>query len=247
MRIGVCENDPYVREQVLAWIEEYAEQESLETAAFSEGEAMLADEEGFDLVFLDIELDGELNGLAVAEALQARERKVLTVFISGYASYISDVFYLNTFPLLLQPIPQERRCLEFERCLAQYHKDHQQFMISSSGEHIAVPVGQILYISVNGRKLEVYERGRALPYEMYGQLSTAAKQLAKQGFVRISRSCLINLRYVFGSAGETVRLAYTDKKGRQEIELPVSRRLRKSLQESIRHYLLEGENVTGDW
>lgn len=245
MRIGVCENDPYVREQVLEWIEEYAGQELLETAAFGDGEAMLADEEGFDLVFLDIELGEGINGLAVAEALQARERKVLTVFLSGYASYISDVFYLNTFQFLLKPISRERFRVELERCFMQYHKDHQQYMISSNGERIAVSIGQILYIQVNGRKLEIYEKGRLLPYETYGQLNAAEKELAGLGFVRISRNCLINVRYVFGSAGETVRLAYMDRKGRQEIELPVSRRLRKNLQENIRYYLLEGENVDG--
>ena len=242
MRIGVCDDNPYIRKELLGWIGEFAEQETLEVAEFATGEDMLADEEGFDLVFLDIELGEGVNGLAVAEALQARERKVITVFISGYATYISDVFYLNTFQFLLKPVAHDRFCQEFERCLRQYRRDHFQYKLSSNGEQIAIAVGQILYIQVNGRKLEVYERGRLLPYETYGQLSAAEKELADHDFVRISRSCLINLRYVHGSAGEKVRLAYTDRRGRQEILLPVSRRLRKRVQECIKRYMLQASD-----
>ena len=242
MRIGICENEDAIREQLEELLRAYPTEEILDIALYARGEDMLADQAGFDLVFLDIELGAGLNGLAVAEALQARPRSVIVVFVSSYAQYVSDAFYLDTFQFLLKPLDTERFTKEFTRCLQRYHGDHRHYTISCSGEEIDLAISQIVYITVEGRKLAFYVKGRSLPYETKMPLKACEKSLLPYHFAKCNQGSLINLRYIDGSAGETVRLSYPTAKGKWQIELPVSRRQKRDLQERIRRYVLEGDH-----
>ncbi len=240
MRIGICENEAVIREQLQELIAAYPTEELLATAVFASGEAMLSDDEGFDLAFLDIELGEGLNGLQVAQELQARPRKVLIIFISSHASYISDALHLDTFQYLLKPLDEGRFAQEFGRCLQHYRGEQHYLTINQFGEKTRLPIASILYIQVEGRKLKVYVKGREEPYETYGRLKEVSQELLPRHFVPCSKSCLINLRFVHGSVGEEVTLAYLDtKKQWKKIMLPVSRRKRKEVEAWVQRYILE--------
>ena len=75
MRIGICENEAAIREQLQELVAAYPTEEKLETVVFASGEAMLNDAEGFDLAFLDIELGEGINGLAVAQELGEQKQR----------------------------------------------------------------------------------------------------------------------------------------------------------------------------
>ena len=240
MRIGICENEEVIREQLRELIAAYPTEEPLETVAFASGETMLADSKGFDLAFLDIELGEGLNGLAVAQELQSRPRKVLIIFVSSHASYISDALLLDTFQYLLKPIDEKRFAQEFGRCLRHYRGEQHYLTINQSGEKTRLPIANILYIQVEGRKLKIYVKGRTEPYEAYGRLKEVSQELLPRYFVPCSKNCLINLRFVHGSVGEVITLAYLDaKKQRKKILLPVSRRRRKDVEAWVQRYIME--------
>ena len=240
MRIGICENEAAIREQLQELVAAYPTEEKLETVVFASGEAMLNDAEGFDLAFLDIELGEGINGLAVAQELQSRPRKVLIIFVSSHASYISDALHLDTFQYLLKPIDEARFAQEFDRCLRHYRGEQHSLTINQFGEKTRLPIANILYIQVEGRKLKVYVKGRDEPYEFYGRLKEVSQELLPRYFVLCSKNCLINLRFVHGSVGKEVTLAYLDaKKQRKKILLPVSRRRCKEVEAWVQRYILE--------
>lgn len=240
MRIGICENEAVIRKQLQELIAAYPTEEPLDTAVFASGEEMLSGEQGFDVAFLDIELGEGLNGLEVARELQARPHKVLIIFVSSHASYISDALHLDTFQYLLKPIDEERFAQEFGRCLKRYLGEQHYLTINQYGEKTRLPIANILYIQVEGRNLKIYVKDRRAPYETYGRLKEISQELLPRYFVLCSKNCLINLRFVYGSLTEEVTLAYLDaRKQWQKIQLPVSRRRRKEVEAWVQRYILE--------
>lgn len=246
MRIGICENEPFIREQLITLIHNHPTSEPRELAVFASGEDMLSDSEGFDLAFLDIELGDGISGLALAEALQARARPVLIIFVTSYQQYVTDAFHLNTFSFLLKPIDSKRFAEEFSRGIARYHSDHRHFTINQYGELIPILITDILYIKASGRLIEVYVRTRKEPYQAYGPLKKVQKELLPHHFIPVDRGYLVNLRYVHGGVTDSILLAYWDKdKVWRELRLSVSRRRRDEVAAWVQRYILEQESEGG--
>ena len=61
MIIGICEDNIPIREQLRQEIEKQQGQMITQIYEFGSAEAMLASNQLFDLVFLDIELDGAMK------------------------------------------------------------------------------------------------------------------------------------------------------------------------------------------
>ena len=104
MLIGICEDNPVIREELIQEIQKQQTGVTIQLHAFSSGEAMLQSKLAFDLVFLDIELEGELTGLEVAQILQNQLPDIILIFISGYTKYITSALHLHTFQFLLKPL-----------------------------------------------------------------------------------------------------------------------------------------------
>ena len=54
MRIGICEDEQIIREQLTMLIKAYPTDEPIEVAAYVTGEDLLADTKGFDLSLIHI-------------------------------------------------------------------------------------------------------------------------------------------------------------------------------------------------
>jgi two-component SAPR family response regulator len=64
-------------------------------------------EEKPEVVFLDIEMP-EINGISLAEQIQAFDPRTNIVFVTAYREYAIQAFELNAIDYLLKPIQKER-------------------------------------------------------------------------------------------------------------------------------------------
>lgn len=236
MLIGICEDNPVIREELIQEIQKQQTGVTIQLHAFSSGEAMLQSNLAFDLVFLDIELEGELTGLEVAQILQNQLPDIILIFISGYTKYITSALHLHTFQFLLKPLDAQLFQEEFRRCVAQYRSAHDIFQIPQNREVIEVEMKDIVYIESNKRKLIVHHKNGKI-FEMYGKISEQESYLAEHFFVRIHKSFLVNCRYIKKFQDEVVQLGYAGSK--ELLTLPVSRRCKKHAQEQYHRYFFE--------
>ena len=105
MQIAVCEDEEIVREQIKELIIE--QKKDCQVVQFVSGEELLAAHESFDLIFLDIQLDG-MTGIEVAREFRNRGDEVFLIFVTGAKEYIFDAFDVSAFQYLLKPISEKR-------------------------------------------------------------------------------------------------------------------------------------------
>ena len=61
-----------------------------------------------EIAFLDIELDGRMNGVALAKRLKALNRRVNIIFLTAFGEYTQDAHDLYSSGYLRKPITAER-------------------------------------------------------------------------------------------------------------------------------------------
>lgn len=66
----------------------------------------LAEENPVDVAFLDVEMPG-MNGIELAERLQARYPLINIVFITGYQEYMPEAFRLYASDYIMKPVTEE--------------------------------------------------------------------------------------------------------------------------------------------
>ncbi|MCR5394050.1 MAG: LytTR family DNA-binding domain-containing protein [Bacteroidales bacterium] len=157
--------------------------------------------ERVDVLFVDINMP-EVNGLDFVASLP---EPPLVVFTTAYSEYAVDSYKVNAVDYLLKPFG----LLEFQHSVEKVRRQYQllQHEREASGsdqntlflrvEHrvVRVPVGQIRYVQSLREYLKFFlADGTSVMTLM--PISHFAEQLPHEGFVRIQRSYIVNVRYV---------------------------------------------------
>lgn len=240
MIIGICEDDPFFRQELRQKIQ--AQPQALvpiQIMEFASGENMLSSDAPFDLVFLDIELQEQQSGLALAAALLQKLPNLILVFISSYTEYIATALHLPTFQFLLKPVNDDLFAEEFARCIDRYRSDHDTMTIRQGGEKIEVAMQDILYITTIKRKMQIYDQHGHV-YERYGKLSDWEDFLLVHHFVRVHKSYLVNCRYI--KKLQSIAVLLRDPQKEALLSLPVSRRYKDNALTVYQNYVLEVKN-----
>lgn len=83
---------------------------------------------------------------------------------------------------------------EIERILATLRILNQQMMVTKDGETHILDVSEIIYVETIDRKTFVYTTGDF--YESKLKLYEMEERLMQCGFFRVSKSCLVQLKYI---------------------------------------------------
>jgi len=169
-----------------------------------------------NLLFLDIQMDS-LNGIAVARALEPQTLPSI-VFVTAYDHYALEAFEVCAIDYLLKPFDYER----FSKSMARIRRRHttesltdrqatlssvlQQLQLQAAGAappRILAESGSRMHV-LDVTHVEVVEADRnyvkiTVGREVFHARSTlqqAEKSLQSQPMLRISRSCLVNMRHV---------------------------------------------------
>lgn len=105
---------------------------------------------------------------------------------------------------------------EVENLIATLRMLNQQMLVSKENENFLLDVNEISYIEAVDRKTFVYTEDDI--YESKLKLYEMEEKLWQSGFIRISKSCLVRLKYIKSIKNDVERkLRLTMKNGEQII------------------------------
>lgn len=204
VHVAVTDDDPVVAAKIQDLI--LTEDPQAEVTTFHSGEEMLLSGQPFDIVYLDIRLDGA-DGIETARRLRRHQEDTLLIFVSGLRETVFDALDLHPFHFLLKPLDPDRfrRTYREARKAAAKRREASggRFLIKTRQGSVLVPFRDILYIESSSHKLEVHTADKV--YEMYGTLSRAEAELG-EGFYRTHRAYLVNMEWVKSYHADSVVL-----------------------------------------
>ncbi len=174
---------------------EWAEKRAipLQKEVFPSAEAFLFRwaEKAFDILLLDVEMDG-MDGVTLAKQVRREDETVQLVFITGYSDYIAEGYEVAALHYLMKPVQKEKLFSVLDRAFAKLQRNRQVLNLEISGELFRVPLFELRYLEsaknyVTLHAKETYTVKRPLK-DFEGELDNR--------FFRLGRGFIVNLERV---------------------------------------------------
>lgn len=155
-----------------------------------------------DIALLDIDFQTEAyNGIDLARKLRELRNDTIIMFITNFIEYAPEGYEVHAFRYILKNKFESDINLYFEQAIAEIHKRKEVIKIQVNGEIIDLNLDNILYFEVQQHNISAYvlkfpQRKEVKVYTFYGSLSDLEKRLEPQGFLRIHKSFLVNMRHL---------------------------------------------------
>ena len=235
IKFAICDDEPFMTEDISQYLSRYMEEENMASycvSSFPNGRLLLESDCDFDLIFLDIQME-QPDGMETAKMLRQRKNRSLLVFVTVMKECVFDAFEVHAYDYLIKPLDYHR----FKRTMDRAVKDLDQqagkhIIIRKSASCQVVPLSQIMYCEVQGRKVYIHQAdGKVIDY--YDKLEDFQRRVDRR-FFRCHRSYLVNLDYIRGCAAGLATLSLGDK-------IPVSRLRERELTETLLRHMKERE------
>ena len=194
VRIAIVDDEKVIREQIKNLIEKKQTGSAVDT--YFSGEELLRAGKGYDIVLLDIQMDG-MNGIDTARALRQKTDDTVLIFVTGVKEYVFDAFDVGAFHYLIKPLEEMKFYSVYDRAVLEAAKKKQhgmgQLFVKTRNRNVTLDQSNILYIESRAKKVEIHTRNDII--EAYAGIGELEKQLT-ENFYRCHRGYLVNLAFV---------------------------------------------------
>lgn len=201
---------------------------------FNSGEELLQSEEDFDIVFLDIMMDG-LDGMKTAKRIRKKASCRLLVFISASREYVFDAYDVEAFWYLVKPVERAKLKQVLKKAVLKTEAASPDFILVNKGrQKQKIFLRDILYFEIMGRLIDIHKTGGISDY--YGKISILEEELREKGFFRCHKSYLVHLKYVKGYNRQEAVLDNGEK-------IPVSKRRYEEFCKALLSYMKKSGGI----
>ncbi len=178
MNIAVVDDEEAIREQIGGFIKK--RNPDFDISSFATGEGLLAAGKDFDMIFLDIQMEG-MGGIEAARTLRQSGVDAVVIFITGIREYVFEAFDVSAFHYLLKPIEEQKFMEVLGRAAEEAGKrkgqKERQIFIRAKNQGYTLNLNSILYIESRGKKVEIHTTDMEDIIESYATMDELEGQL----------------------------------------------------------------------
>lgn len=206
VKIAVCDDDDYQRNRIIELVRKGFEKtdyiESIDR--FESGEEFLAsDRDKYDLVFMDIYMDG-INGMETAKELYSGNKRTKIVFCTTSADFGVESYDVEAMRYLLKPIEEEK----FFAVLDFFFKNFaakKTITVKCDRIDETIALDDIVWIESQGHKSVIHTVNGE--YTTRISLSQFYEELEAFGFMKPVRYALVSVNEIVGTPNKTLVLS----------------------------------------
>ena len=242
MRIAICDDTQEELECVKKLIVEYFSGRNIpiEIDTFNDPQVLLnkvtyfPEEANYDIYFLDILMP--LNGIKLSKALKKLDQDGIIIFTTTSDEFAIDAFSVDATDYLLKPINKDKLFNRLDRVINDLNNGKKKTFVLKNEDHDydTITIEDILYIESSNRRMQIYlEDGQKFTSPVLRKkfLEEIPFNIEKYNFVSCHSSFVVNLNKVTGLKGSFFIL-------KNDIEIPISKRLLKETKDTYIKYLL---------
>ena len=210
IRTLIADDEPLARERMRSLLHAEIDFEVVGECADGHSVMEFVEKQPVDLILLDIQMPA-LDGFGVVQQIPAARLPAI-IFVTAFDQYALHAFEVNALDYLLKPVDAGRMQSSLARVRTsrqrQAARDHLQLrvaallsemeasrgadriLLKADGAYSFLEPKEIDWVESAGNYVEVHAAGRNVL--LRETLSAAEKKLRGHGFVRISRSVVVN-------------------------------------------------------
>ena len=195
IRVAICDDLPCERDTLL----DLLDRSPVETKStlFGSGEELLEafSPNTFDLLLMDIYMDG-MTGVEAVRKIREMDETIPIAFTTTSTEHTLESYRLSVLKYLEKPVRQKD--IDDLLRLVKLQKDSApRLAIRQNGETQKIPLSELFYLEQKGRHVVLSLKGGST-IQLYGKLSDLLPQLEGQPFFCPHKSYCVNLAFVRG-------------------------------------------------
>lgn len=208
---------------MVAWVKEY-EKATCDVLAFADGESLCREGKSYDVIFLDIDMDG-MNGIETARKLRCLDKAVKIIYVTSYSDYVNGAFSVHAFSYLIKPVNRDVIFRQLDEVLSYTapvrESPELDFQTETGLERFATD--DIYYFEYNYRKIIMHTHKNK--FRFYGKIADVLIRMEKYGFASPHKSFVVNLYHVKSIKGYELKMMNGDTVPLSQKKSPEFRRL----------------------
>ncbi|GFZ27096.1 LytR/AlgR family response regulator transcription factor [Lactobacillus corticis] len=232
MKVAIAEDNQQELDQLIHCFKQYESdhQENIEIFHFDTGIKLLEHfNQGFDIVYLDVQMPG-ISGMDTAEQIRKQDSEILIVFVTNYVQYAIDGYRVNASDFLLKPVSYFSFSEHFKKIEQQLKRREDSVMVNTSDGMVKIQLDDLYYVESQAHKITFHlENPNHSTIEITDSMKNMEELLLPYDFYRCNNSFIVNLKYVMGVSGNTVKVG--------NYKLPISRPRKKGFMSALTDYL----------
>lgn len=169
-----------------------------------------------DIFFLDVDFNSKhYTGIDVARKIRLLRQDSIIVFVTNYIEYAPEGYEVQAFRYCLKNEIQAKLEQYLLQTVTKLKAEQESIQINVSGETITIPLSDIVYVESQGHTAVIHIQKigtqNRKSYRFYATLTSIEQNLSPQGFLRIQKSYLVNMRRMtkFQCTGATLDTGFT--------------------------------------
>ncbi len=201
MKIAIvddCKKDrEKLYEDILKWAKENNILLDMTPLMFESGESFLESmkDNGYDVVFLDIYMDG-ITGMETARLIREKNMGCRLVFISSSNEFAAESYEVDSTYYLVKPYSYEKLVMALKRCAVSVLKKEQSILFPGKSERERLYIHDIVYTEYANRHVTVHKKDGSNQLISVKQSDFAEALLEFPCFCDCMKGVLVNLEMV---------------------------------------------------
>lgn len=212
LNIAICDDEKEFCHKLENILHEIVEQEKIQVDidVYRSGNELIRelqkDEICYDMIFLDIEMEG-MDGLMTAKELRKQDEITLLIYVTGHTSYAIEAFEVQPFRFVVKPINEDIVYQCFMKAYEKIMSGNFYFHYKYKRDYYKILVSNILYFESEKRIIWIHLKDGTVR-KVYDKLNNIERQMekGKVEFYRIHKSFLVNSQYIIRKAHDHMEL-----------------------------------------
>ena len=194
IKVAICDDDKNIVNDIKRYIESY-NGASFEISLFNSGEDLIENKDKFNVIFLDIDMDG-IDGIKAAKKIREYDKAVKIIYVTSYTDYLNLAFSVHAFGYLNKPISEEQIHSQISEAISYFKEEEVQEKLEfvTTDGIVRLAPKEIYYFEYIDRKVVI--KTKDYSYSLKGKITAIAKDMAKYDFVMPHQSFTVNLFHV---------------------------------------------------
>lgn len=154
--------------------------------------------ERYDLLLLDIQMR-KIDGFDTADWIREKDQNAIIAFMTTRSEYISKAFFVEASAFLIKPVKEDNVLNLLMHTIKRMNERNQEkIMLSINREIRYISPADVMYIETSSNRTLCYIMVNDSELNVYKSMKEAIHEMASFSFIYLTRSCIVNPRYIAG-------------------------------------------------
>lgn len=232
IKIAVIDDEKNDIEQIVKIVSDFFNQRkiAIEIDKFHDGESLLNKDYSYDIIFLDIQMNG-IDGIETASHLRKKDKKTALIYISNYSERMSASFSVHPFAFIEKPVNSDKiynNLIDYMEYVKISNKKRCFLFNLYHGGTITVDIDSILFLEyIKNRVIQLITTDSE--HSIMGSISDLSEQLSKYDFISPHKSFIVNPMHIT-AFGNDIQIY-------KKYSVPIAKNKKKIIREQINSYM----------